>query len=56
MGRICYGPSLSWAEFDVGRVVQLPTINVSLELSDVFYPNIPEVTVRRIRVGEKRHK
>ena len=24
MGRICYGPSLSWAEFVMGRVVQLP--------------------------------
>ena len=25
MGRVCYGPSLSWAEFVMGRVVQLPT-------------------------------
>ena len=24
MGRVCYGPSLSWAEFVMGRVVQLP--------------------------------
>ena len=24
MGRVCYGPSLSWAEFAMGRVVQLP--------------------------------
>ena len=24
MGRLCYGPSLSWAEFVKGRVVQLP--------------------------------
>ena len=26
MGRVCYGPSLSWAEFVMGRVVQLPRI------------------------------
>ena len=25
MGRVCYGPSLSWAEFVMGRVVQLPS-------------------------------
>ena len=24
MGRVCYGPSLSWAEFVMDRVVQLP--------------------------------
>ena len=24
MGRVCYGPSLSWAEFVMSRVVQLP--------------------------------
>ena len=24
MGRVCYGPTLSWAEFVMGRVVQLP--------------------------------
>ena len=24
MDRVCYGPSLSWAEFVMGRVVQLP--------------------------------
>ena len=24
MRRVCYGPSLSWAEFVMGRVVQLP--------------------------------
>ena len=26
MGRVCYGPSLSWAEFVMGRVVQLPKL------------------------------
>ena len=25
MGRVGYGPSLSWAEFVMGRVVQLPS-------------------------------
>ena len=29
MGRVCYGPSLSWAEFVMGRVVQLPSIRTS---------------------------
>ena len=24
MGRLCYGPSLQWAEFAMGRDVQLP--------------------------------
>ena len=31
MGRVCYGPSLSWAEFVMGRVVQLPE-RAALEL------------------------
>ena len=29
MGRVCYGPSLSWAEFVMGRVVQLPTVGMN---------------------------
>ena len=33
MGRVCYGPSLSWAEFVMGRVVQLPLEN------DTGYPH-----------------
>ena len=24
VGRLCYGPSLQWAEFAMGRDVQLP--------------------------------
>ena len=26
VGRLCYGPSLQWAEFAMGRDVQLPNI------------------------------
>ena len=33
MGRVCYGPSLSWAEFVMGRVVQLPFGSIRLENS-----------------------
>ena len=29
MGRVGYGPSLSWAEFVMGRVVQLPLARVT---------------------------
>ena len=29
MGRVGYGPSLSWAEFVMGRDVQLPSLRVS---------------------------
>ena len=37
-GRVCYGPSLSWAEFVMGRVVQLPLQWVrALD----FYPGDP---------------
>ena len=32
MGRVCYGPSLSWAEFVMGRVVQLPNFVYALTL------------------------
>ena len=28
LGRVCYGPSLSSAEFVIGRVVQLPTCDI----------------------------
>ena len=28
VGRLCYGPSLQWAEFAMGRDVQLPAIYV----------------------------
>ena len=40
MGRVCYGPSLSWAEFVMGRVVQLPiAVNclVSIDGFTSFY-------------------
>ena len=30
MGRVGYGPSLSWAEFVMGRVVQLPVARKGL--------------------------
>ena len=26
VGRLCYGPSLQWAEFAMGRDVQLPSV------------------------------
>ena len=29
MGRVGYGPSLSWAEFVMGRDVQLPSSHIS---------------------------
>ena len=28
--RVCYGPSLSWADFAMGRVVQLPKNGLSV--------------------------
>ena len=28
VGRLCYGPSLQWAEFAMGRDVQLPQYRV----------------------------
>ena len=30
MGRVGYGPSLSWAEFVMGRDVQLPILNMDI--------------------------
>ena len=33
MGRVGYGPSLSWAEFVMGRDVQLPTYMILLQPS-----------------------
>ena len=27
VGRLCYGPSLEWAEFAIGRDIQLPPTN-----------------------------
>ena len=35
MGRVCYGPSLSWAEFAMGRVVQLPTTVVRIASAEI---------------------
>ena len=32
VGRLCYGPSLQWAEFVMGRDVQLPEIFVGAVL------------------------
>ena len=29
VGRLCYGPSLQWAEFAMGRDVQLPSIRIT---------------------------
>ena len=29
VGRLCYGPSLQWAEFAMGRDVQLPFVQVA---------------------------
>ena len=29
VGRLCYGPSLQWAEFAMGRDVQLPCTSMS---------------------------
>ena len=37
MGRVCYGPSLSWAEFVMGRVVQLPFGLVRLQVLYIAY-------------------
>ena len=37
MGRVCYGPSLSWAEFVMGRVVQLPIQTILWEQTVVVY-------------------
>ena len=41
MGRVCYGPSLSWAEFVMGRVVQLPLkvmiLDIQIPLLFGFY-------------------
>ena len=31
LGRVCYGPSLSWAEFVMGRVVQIPFYRYGLD-------------------------
>ena len=36
MGRVCYGPSLSWAEFVMGRDVQL-----------AFLPNNDEIELKQ---------
>ena len=30
VGRLCYGPSLQWAEFGMGRDVQLPYLPASV--------------------------
>ena len=35
MGRVGYGPSLSWAEFVMGRVVQLPSGTGFLAISSM---------------------
>ena len=37
MGRVCYGPSLSWAEFVMGRVVQLPFIHYPVTKNKPIY-------------------
>ena len=42
MGRVCYGPSLSWAEFVMGRVVQLP----KKQLGWVSIPVCMQVTLK----------
>ena len=46
MGRVGYGPSLSWAEFVMGRDVQLPIpqqvygpCQLSRLLNDSFFPH-----------------
>ena len=28
MDRVCYGPSFSWVEFVMGRVIELPLLRV----------------------------
>ena len=33
VGRLCYGPSLQWAEFAMGRDVQLPfLLNAAMDI------------------------
>ena len=40
MGRVCYGPSLSWAEFDMGRDVPESCKATRIELF-VLYQQVP---------------
>ena len=35
VGRLCYGPSLQWAEFAMGRDVQLPPSLIIYDLQDL---------------------
>ena len=36
VGRLCYGPSLQWAEFAMGRDVQLPGIKDNSKIIFLF--------------------
>ena len=40
MGRVCYGPSLSWAEFVMGRVCHGPSL-LWAELSSYLFVQLP---------------
>ena len=36
VGRLCYGPSLQWAEFAMGRDIQLPFLAITLRTCYYF--------------------
>ena len=47
VGRLCYGPSLQWAEFAMGRDVQLPLVYMTYKISvaiSVSLGTIPETS------------
>ena len=45
VGRLCYGPSLQWAEFALGRDVQLP-MHVTID----FGPETFRERHRRLKI------
>ena len=42
MGRVCYGPSLSWAKFVMGRDVPESQFTISLDKRKLFENSIEE--------------
>ena len=51
VGRLCYGPSLQWAEFAMGRDVQLPIPGDMMPFAENIFINL-EIGVYSMRLYE----